>query len=219
MKNKIQTIGGIAAIVESILYVFGFTVLLTIFRPTINETISEPDKLKFIIDNKVIYQTWILFIYVVFGIVLVPLTIAISENFKNTTPIWTKTSPIFGFIWSGLVIAGGMIGVIGIDSVSSIYNSDANAALISWKTIEAVQNGLGGGVEIVGGLWVLLISISGLKIELFQKYLHYFGFLVGGAGILTIFPPLKELGAIFGLTQIIWFTWMGIAMIKTDKNQ
>lgn len=111
-----------------------------------------------------------------------------------------------------------MIGVIGVDSVATIYHSDPNASLTSWQTIEAIQNGFGGGVEIIGGLWVLLISITSLKQDVFNKYLNYFGLIVGGAGILTIFSTLKDLGAVFGLTQLVWFIWIGIIMIKKAES-
>ncbi len=218
LKSNNQIIGGISAIIVSCLYVFGFTILFSILQPTIDETKSGFDKLKFIIDNKTIYQTWILLIYVLFGIVLVPLTVSLSENFKEQNTIWTKITPVFGFIWAGLVIASGMIGVIGIDSVSTIYDLDSNAALTFWKTIEAIQNGLGGGVEIIGGLWVFLISLVGLKQSVFNKFLNYFGLIVGCAGILTIIPGLNDLGAVFGLTQIVWFIWIGIAMIKNGRK-
>lgn len=218
MKNQNQIIGGISGIIEACLYVFGFIFLFSILQPIINETTTELDKLKFIIENKTLYQAWILLIYVVFGIVLIPLTIAVNENFENQTTISSKAAPIFGFIWSGLVIASGMIAVVGIDSVATMYNTDSNSALTSWKTIETIQNGLGGGVEIIGGIWVFLISMTGLKHAAFNKFLNYFGLIVGGAGILTIIPGLKDLGAIFGLTQIIWFLWIGITMIKKGRS-
>ncbi len=214
MKNKNQLIGGVSAIIEASLYIFGFIILLSILQPTIDDSNTGLEKLKFIIDNKTIYQTWMLFIYVVFGIVLIPLTLAIHENFENQTSVLSKATPIFGFIWSGLVIASGMIAVVAIDAVSTGYLTDSKAAFTSWKTIEAIQNGLGGGVEIIGGIWVFLISMMGLKHSVFNKLLNYFGLLVGGAGILTIIPVLKDLGAIFGLTQIVWFVWIGITMIK-----
>jgi hypothetical protein len=149
----------------------------------------------------------------------VPLTVSINENFKEQTTIWTKITPVFGFIWSGLVIASGMIAVIGIDSVATINIVNSNSALTTWHIIEVIQNGLGGGVEIIGGIWVFLISMTGLNQKSFNKFLNYFGLIVGSAGILTIIPGLKDLGAIFGLTQIVWFLWIGIAMIKNGlKN-
>ncbi len=218
MKNKNQIIGGVSAIIEACLYIFGFIILFSILQPSIDETKSGLDKLQFIIDNKTIYQIWVLLIYVVFGIVLVPLTVAINENFKNQTSIWTKITPVFGFIWSGLVIASGMIAVIGIGAVATIKNVDSNSALTAWQTINAIQDGLGGGVEIIGGIWVFLISIAGIQQAVFPKFLNYFGLIVGGAGILTIIPSLKDLGAVFGLTQIVWFLWIGVVMIKNGRT-
>jgi hypothetical protein len=150
----------------------------------------------------------------VFGVELIPLIISINEIFIEKTTIWTKATPIFGFIWSGMVISSGMIGVIGIDSVASIHTTDTNTALTSWKTIEAIQNGIGGGVKIVGGIWVFIISVTSLNHNKFGKILNYFGLIIGGVGILTIIPGLKELGAIFSLTQIVWFILIGVTLIK-----
>jgi hypothetical protein len=215
MKNNTHKIGGIAGIVEAGLFLFGFLLLFTVLEPTIDESKTDIEKLTFLLEYKTIYQTWNLFIYVLFGVVLVPLTIAINENFKQPSLIGTKVTPLFGLIWSGLVIASGMIANVGIESVASIMTKNTDMALTSWKTIEAVQNGLGGGVEIVGGLWVFLISITGLKQSVFSKPLNYFGLMVGGAGILTIIPGFQTLGAVFGLTQIGWFTWLGITMLRS----
>lgn len=216
MKNKNQTIGGISGIIEAIIYIFAFTFLLAFLQSTIDDSLTDLEKFIFIIENKTIYQIWTLLIYVVFGIVLIPLTIAINENFKNQT-IWTKTIPVFGFIWAGLVIACGMIETTGINSVSTLYHSDINSAFTSWKAIEAVSYGIGGGVEIVGGIWVFLISIVGLKQSVFNKFLNYFGLIVGSAGILTIIPVLKDLGAFFGITQIVWFAWIGLIMLRNKE--
>lgn len=218
MKKTNQIIGGVSGIIEASLYIFGFVILFSILQPTMDETKSGLDKLQFIIAHKTIYQTWILLIYVVFGIVLVPLVVAIYENFNDQTTIWTKITPVFGFIWSGLVMASGMIAVIGIHSVATMNNVNANSALTSWQTIEAIQNGLGGGVEIIGGVWVFLISMIGIKQSVFNKFLNYLGLIVGSAGILTIIPGLKDVGAIFGLTQIVWFLWLGIVMINNGRK-
>ena len=217
MIDKAQRTGGIVAIAEGIIYVFGFALFFTFMNPLADEAKSSLEKLMFIIENKTIFQVWILTIYVVFGILLVPLTIAIYENFKEPSLIG-KATPIFGFIWSGLVISSGMIANIGIDAVAKMFVTDQNQALTSWQTIEAIQNGLGGGVEVVGGLWVLLISITAIQQTVFSRFLNYLGLVVGAAGILTIIPGLKDLGAIFGLLQIVWFIWIGIEMIRNKNN-
>jgi len=90
-----------------------------------------------------------------------------------------------------------------------MHTTNTETAFTSWQTIEKIQNGMGGGVEIVGGVWVFLISATSLAYRKFGRILSYFGLIVGTAGILTIIPGLKSLGAIFGLTQITWFMLIG----------
>jgi hypothetical protein len=78
-----------------------------------------------------------------------------------------------------------------------------------------VFNALGGGTEIVGGLWTLLISWTALKAGVFPKALNYLGLLVGIAGIVTIVPNLEGLTMFFGLGQIPWFIGLGVIFLKT----
>ena len=80
--------------------------------------------------------------------------------------------------------------------------------------MSAIQEGIGGGVELAGGLWVLLISWSALRQAAFPRWLNYLGIAVGVAGVLTVIPALKELGALFGLGQIVWFAWLGTVMLR-----
>lgn len=208
-----QKVGGIAAILEAFLYIIGFIFLAVFLSPEFESAPTNIDKLRFTLDNKVLFQVWNILIYIIFGVILIPLTISINENFKNSESISTKVTPVLGFIWAVLVIASGMIANIGLDTLDKMIVDNVSAAITSWKTIGVIQNGLGGGVELVGGLWVLLISINGLSQKVFPKILNYLGLLVGIAGILTMVPGLKDLGMVFGLTQIVWFLWIGIHMI------
>ena len=54
------------------------------------------------------------------------------------------------------------------------------------RAINTVVEGIGGGNEIVGGLWILLLSIAALKGNELHKTLNYLGVFVGIVGILTI---------------------------------
>jgi len=209
-----QKIGGIAGIIEAVLYIIGFVVLFFFMAPAMDTDKTELDKLKFVLDNKALFQYWNLLIYVIFGLVLIPLTIAIHENFKDKSLIGIKVIPILGFIWSCLVISSGMIANIGLETVNDLFTENNTVALTSWRIIESIQNGLGGGVEVVGGLWVFLISGYGLREKVFHKALNFLGLIVGVSGIVTMIPGLKDVGAIFGLTQIFWFVWIGIIMLK-----
>lgn len=143
-------LGGFTALIEALLYVIGMVILAFVLAPAMENAPSEVDKLQFILEHKSLFQIWNLLIYVLFGLLLVPLTIAINQPFGTDSLMASKVTPIFGFIWAGLVIASGMINNVGLDSVDTLFASNPEAALASWKTIATIQNGLGGGVEVVG---------------------------------------------------------------------
>lgn len=216
MKSSELKSGGISAILSGLLYVFGFIALFTFMKPVSSEELSS--KLAFLVANKTAYQSWMLLIYVVFGILLVIMTNSLISAFELVESSWKKITPIFGYIWAGLVIASGMIGSVGLNAVSELYLTDKGAAVMLWRTVEVVQDGLGGGVEIVGGVWVLLISLMGLKHPAFSLSLNLNGIIVSIAGTLTIIPSLDFMASIFGLTQIIWFIWVGIVIIQTSSK-
>jgi hypothetical protein len=47
------------------------------------------------------------------------------------------------------------------------------------------------------------------------KGLNILGLLVGMVGIISIIPVLTEMMVgIFGLSQMIWFIWLGIVMLR-----
>ncbi len=141
------------------------------------------------------------------------LVLAIYQRLKHNSPIFSKLASTFGIIWVGLVIASGMIANIGLNSVIAIGIKEPENAMLVWSSVNIISEGLGGGNEIVGGIWVLLLSIIALKGQIFSKPLIFLGIFVGIAGIITIYP-LEIFTEIFGISQIIWFLWIGIFMIR-----
>ena len=130
-----------------------------------------------------------------------------TNNLSGESFAIAKTATIFGFIWAGLVIASGMVANIGASVIVEVAGKDPDQAASLWLAMHFVVDGLGGGNEIVGGLWILLISWAGLLYRKFPKALSYLGIAVGAAGTVTLFPALTELGAVFGLGSIVWFLW------------
>lgn len=210
---NLQRAGGIAALFQALAYIVGFAVIATFLNPGNVENWSSAQKLSFVLERKDIFQLWTAFIYVVFGISLVILAVALHDRLKGQSGLM-QIATAFGLIWAGLVIASGMVASVGLEATDVLHAKDAAQAASAWVAIGAVQNGLGGGVEIVGGLWVLLISSAALRSGTFPKALNYIGMLVGVAGLLTIVPSLGFLGAVFGLGQILWFVWIGISMLR-----
>lgn len=215
---NLQKAGGIAALLEALVYIVGFAVVATILNPGDSEAWSQGQKLSYLLQRKSFFQTWSIFIYVAFGVILVVLAIAVHEHLKSKAGVWMSIATSFGLIWAGLVIASGMVASVGLEIVAKLYAQDVGQAVAAWAAIGAVQDGLGGGVEIVGGLWILLVSAASHHARTLPRLLCYLGFAVGLAGILTVAPPLGGLGALFGLGGALWFAWIGAAMLQQSQS-
>ena len=101
-------------------------------------------------------------------------------------------------------------------AVVGLHGTSPTEAISAWQAIEPVTEGLGGsGGELLGGLWVLLVSVAALRTRGLPRVLSYLGVAIGTAGVLSIVPILKDLGYVFGLLQIVWFVWLGIVMLRT----
>jgi hypothetical protein len=217
MVNNLQKVGGLAALIEGFIYIVGFAVMLTLLAPDNAADLNSVQKLAFLLERQNIFQALHFLIYVAFGVFLVVLTVALHERLKVGASAMVQVGSAFGLIWAGLVIASGMVANIGLEAVAGIYAKDPAQATSAWLSISAVQDGLGGGVELAGGLWVLLVSWAALRSNALPKALNYIGLLVGLAGILTVIPGLSDLGAIFGLGQIVWFLWLGTFMWRNSQ--
>ena len=210
MVFNLQKAGGIAALFEAVAYIVGFGVMATLLNPGNTEGWTAAQKLVFVLDNKALFQTWTLFIYVAFGIALVVLAVVLHDRLKLQASDVMKIATPFGFIWAGLVIASGMVASVGLEAVAALHQQDIAQSTSSWTSIVAIQNG---GVEVVGGIWVLLISTASFRAIGFPRALGYLGIFVGVAGILTVVPVLKDLAIVFGISQILWFAWIGIVLL------
>ena len=214
--EKVQTIGGVCAIIEAFIYIAAFIVYgAVLVYPSTNASIVE--ELNFLSENHLILSVANLISYVLFGILLAVLVLAIHQRLKNYSPIFSKLASAFGIIWVGLVIASGMIANIGLNAVIANGVKEPENAMLVWSSVGIISEGLGGGNEIVGGLWVLLLSIAALKGQSFPKALIFLGILVGFSGVLTIYPS-EIFTEIFGVSQIVWFLWIGIFLIRKPST-
>lgn len=209
--KTLQKIGGVCAISEGLIYIAAFIVYGGILVYP-NANASAVEDLQFLSENYLTLSILNLVTFVLFGILLAVLVLAIHHRLRDYSPAFSKLASAFGIIWVGLVIASGMIANIGLNTVIEIGTTEPENAMLIWSSISLVSEGLGGGNEIVGGIWVLLLSTIALKGQLFSKPINFLGILVGIAGILTIYP-LDIFTEIFGISQIFWFIWVGIFMI------
>jgi hypothetical protein len=208
--NNLQKVGGIAALSQAMIYVLAF-----VFFGAIWDFPSDADilqKLAFLKENQVILTIVNLIMYVVFGIFLAVLVLALHQRLTINNAVLSQTASVFGLIWVGLVIASGMIANIGLGAIVELSVKEPEQARSLWLAVNVIVEGLGGGNEVVGGLWVLLLSVAALKSKALSKKVNYLGLFVGVAGILTVYPA-EILTEIFGLGQIVWFAWLGLIML------
>lgn len=213
---SLQRLGGFAGIIAALTFLFGFALFVTTFEPLTTGDLSAVETVEFLRNNQTIFYVWNLVIYVLFGVVQAVLTLALAERLKSVAPGIAQITVALGLIWSGLVIASGMVANVGAATVIDLYATAPEQAGTVWAAIDGVYTGMGGGNEIVGGLWVLLVSMAGLRNAL-PKALNFAGLLVGAAGIVTLVPPLADIGAIFGLGIIAWYIWAGVVLVRSNS--
>ena len=215
--SKLQKWGGAAALYEALAYIIGFIGFIAVVNVG---GITDPlQKVAAIVENQGLLTALMLIVYVAWGASLVVLTLALHERLDGQNSALARIATAFGLIWSVLVIASGMIYIVGMETVVILQTTNPEQAATVWLAIGSIFNGLGGGVEVVGGIWVILLSVAGLRSGNFARALHYLGFVVGAAGVVSVIPAAAEISAsIFGLTQIVWFAWLGIAMLRQPAN-
>ncbi|MDQ1834166.1 hypothetical protein [Massilia scottii] len=175
MQTQWQKIGGVAAFFEAFAYIVGFSVMLTMLQPAGGASATPEQQLGHILSMSALFKAWNIVIYVVFGAVLAVLVIALHARLASGAEMLMRVASAFGLIWSGLVIATGMIANVGLSTVAKLYIEDPRSATVAWRTLNAVQDGLGGGVELVGGLWVIVVSVVALRLAALPRSLNYVG--------------------------------------------
>jgi hypothetical protein len=211
--SQLQKFGGIAALYEAAAYIVGMIGFLLVLDAS---AVTDPvQRVAYLAANQTTLGLLHLVVYVIWGVGLVVLSLALHDRLRAGTPSLAQVATAFALIWAGLIIAAGMIYNVGMETAVTLYAQDPAQAATVWLAIESVQIGLGGGNEIVGGIWVLLLSVAALRSGALPRFLNYLGLVVGAAGLLSVIPALNEIGImLFGLGQIFWFIWLGIVLLR-----
>lgn len=215
--NQQPRTAGLAALIAAATFLFGIAMFATMLTDYTTGDPTPEESVAFLVDHQAALYIWNLVIFIVFGIVLVPLVLALRERLRVGTPALAQASGAFGLIWAGLVLAAGMVSNIAIGTVADLHDINPARAEMVWSALDSVQNGLGGGNEIAGGVWVLLVSWAALKTAMLPRTLNYLGLAAGAAGLITVIPALEAVGAVFGIGLIVWFMWVGVLLLKEQS--
>ena len=218
MKN-LQKMGGVAALIDAATYLVSMGLLFTLLAPMGNTDLDFGQFMAFFMDNQTIVFIWHLLMYMVNGVFLVILALALYDRLKAGSPAMAQVATVFGLIWAVLVFTSGFITNHGLNVVVDLYGKDPAQAATVKLLLDTVTLGIDSSDRFLGCLWVLLISWAAMRAEGLPKALNYLGMVLGVAGLIsTAAPVLKDLGVAFGLGIIVWWIWLGIVMLRTGPE-
>ena len=213
-----QKAGGIAALYMALAYLAAMPYfLLLVNYPSVSDPIQKVILLR---DNyaSMFAMHVIVFEFVALGLVV--LGLALYQRLKVGAPAIAQVGTVLGLIWACLLLASSMVFNYGMGAVVGLYATDPTQAVWAWQAIEATAQGLGGaGGELLGGLWILLVSWAGLRTQALPKALNWLGLVVAGAGLISNVPALRDASIVFGLIQIVWLIWLGIVLLRSNQGK
>jgi hypothetical protein len=210
----LSRVGGVAALVAAGTFAYGIALFAMTLADYTDPDATPAELVDFLLGHQGTLLAWYIGIFIVFGAALVPFGLALRERLVGGAPILANVGAVFAIIWAGLMYATGMISNIGIESVADLAATDRDGAVSLWSAIDTVTNGLGGGNELVGGIWILLVSIAGLATKRLPRWLNVVGVVTALAGVITVVPAFEAIEMVFGLGSIVWFVGAGITLLS-----
>ncbi len=180
--------------------------------PSVTDPVAKVDLL---LQNQFGIHVMYLIAYVGFGLALSVLALGLQTKLAATAPAAARVGAAIGLLWAGMLVASGVVYIVGMGSVVDLHATDPAAAVAAWQAIEPVALGLGGaGGEVLGGTWVLLVSLVALRGHQLPTWLTWLGLVVGAAGIVSTVPGLAGVAVGFGLLVIVWFAGLGMTLLR-----
>ena len=188
-------------------YIGGIFVYLQLLKYDGATTASE--QLTIISNNSVLVHITTLHIYIIFSFGIILLATYLYLKLKEQQPVLGLLSLITGVIWATILIASGFISMA---VTTLLMNGTVASDLTSaWQAIDIISNALGGGNELMGGIFTGLVSLAMYKARFSGMATSILGGLVFIGGTISALPYLADIGiGIFVISQILWFfslTW------------
>jgi hypothetical protein len=215
--KNVQKMGGVAALYLAAAYALGITLFLVVLDTP--HMVEPAQKVALLVDKPMVIYLTNLVLYEIFGIVLAALALALYERLQGASPAIIRLATAIGLIWAGILIASGLVANAAIAPVLALQAKDPARAVVAWVAIEAVSNGLSSANgEILGGVWTLLVTWAAWQAKGLPKGLNYLGLVVGVVGLVSAVPGLNDVAGLFGMSQMLWFIWLGIVLLRSKPS-
>lgn len=212
--KTLQKMGGLAALYMAVAYIVAIPYFLVIVNyPSV---VDPTEKVLLLRDNYTSMFVMHVIVYEFVALGLVVLGLALYQHLKVGAPMLAQIATVIALIWACLLLASSMVFNYGMEVVVGLYATNPPQAVWAWQVLESIAQGLGGaGGELLGGLWLLLVSWAASQTKALPKPLNWLGFVIATAGFISVVPGLKDAGIIFGLLHIVWFAWVGIVLLRS----
>jgi hypothetical protein len=218
--RSLERAGGTAALVTAATYVTGFAVMGAYLAPRgfVDAQGDPAASLRVLTENAGVMYGWNLVLYLVGGLALMGLTLALRDRL-GAAPHLARAAAILGSVWAGLLLASGMVALVGQTTVLDLAATDHAMAVATWSSVSVVQDAMGGGVELVGGAWALLVGVAGWRTRALSRGLSAVAVGIGVLGTATLVPQVAAAAAAaFGIALIGWFVWVGVALLRGTRE-
>ena len=127
--------------------------------PTANDMASKIHRL---VEHQTLVQWTYIVGYILFACLLSIAVQTLHRRYGNTSLLINTTS-LFGLFWVVVLLCTGMIGITVLELLSNQYLDDQANSQIVYVALVLLESALGGGIEFIGGMWVLLLGIAGWR--------------------------------------------------------
>lgn len=206
--------GGLAAWFLALAYVVGIALNFTVLDTT---SLPDPmDRLRFVVEHRGAFGGFTLGAYVSFGAALVIAGEALRKWSDTAPQGWISVATVYARIWAALLMGSGLVYLAGLQAVGELLGRDPSGALALWRVVEVVHQGLGCTLEIPGGLWIALASVSCGDTFGVPSWWKGIGLLAGATGILSVVPALfVPAVGLYVLSSTVWFVWLGMLLRRS----
>lgn len=211
--STLQRLGGWAGLIHALAYVVAMVIMVTLVLPASDAGLEQ--YVAFVAGNRAVVDLLNFVAYWVSAATLVLMVLALYERLKTAAPTAAQVAAAFGLIWAALIIGSGNLMLRNSGVVAELYAQNPTHAAEAWVILEAVENGIVSGNEVVGSLWVLVVSLTAWRTGLLGRALSALGVILSLAGLLTVIPSLFDpMITVFGPAMIVWSAWVGLALLQ-----
>ena len=225
--NSLYNLGGICSALVGISYVvIGITTLQVSRALTVENNAQAP--ILFFESNRglLLSQYWAMALGAVFALAVIP---AVSEKVRHLNEGWVRWTSTLAMLGFAVTILDNYWAIIWTPRLAMTYQT-GDQALRAALTVPGaaqmidIQGWLGYGAV---GLWVLVVSLLGLRGNAFPRPLAYLGIVVAIAYFLVVitmvFPDVRGIILIIaGIGGIflapLWYGWMGLILYRNGSQ-